>query len=104
MITTLLLDPTSDDFAGDVRVLKRLVEKEHEAHQALGDSASLMGKYDVAAEEEAIRQVLARERDLDDVVREVDDVAAADDFDGVMARLLAIASQPPATARPPPQP
>lgn len=98
VITTLLLNPTSDEFAGDVRVLKKLVEKEHEAHKALGDSASLMGKYDVAAEEESIRQVLARERALEDVVREVDDVADAEGFDGVMARLLAMAAQPPATA------
>src|SRR5690606_38894317 len=53
-ITTLLLQPASERFSGDVRVLTRLVEKEHEAHRTLGDSASLMGEYDVAAEEKAI--------------------------------------------------
>ena len=31
-ITTLLLDPTTETFSGDLRVLSRLVEKEHEAH------------------------------------------------------------------------
>ena len=36
-ITTLLLDPSTRQFAGDLRVLTRLVEKEHEAHTALGD-------------------------------------------------------------------
>ena len=87
-ITTLLLDPTSEGFAGDVRVLKRLVDKEHEAHTALGDVASLMGKHDVGAEEEAIRRVLADQLDLDDVVRSVDEVAVADDLAGMFYRMF----------------
>ena len=95
-ITTLLLDPDSDKFAGDVRVLKKLVEKEHEAHRALGDSASLMGKYDVVAEEEAIRRVLAGERDLDDEVHSVEQVAASGGIEGLFARLTA--SKPTAAA------
>ncbi|WP_418606598.1 helicase-related protein [Georgenia sp. SUBG003] len=41
---TLLLQPSSERFKGDIRVLTRLIEKEHEAHKALGDSASLMGE------------------------------------------------------------
>ena len=57
-ITTLLLSP-HPAFAGDLKVLQKLIEKEHEAHTALGDSASLMGEYDVNAEEDAIREVLA---------------------------------------------
>ena len=48
-ITTLLLNPETEAFSGDLRVLSRLIEKEHEAHTALGDAASLMGKYDVGA-------------------------------------------------------
>lgn len=93
VITTLLLDPTSESFAGDVRILERLVQKEHEAHKALGDSASLMGKHDVAAEEEAIRQVLAGERDLDDTVRTPEQVAQGGDLDALMA-LFAVADAP----------
>ena len=58
-----------------MRVLTRLIEKEHEAHTALGDAASLMGKYDVEAEEEEIRKVLAGQADLDDVVATPDEVA-----------------------------
>ena len=34
-----------------MRVLTRLIEREHEAHTALGDAASLIGSYDVKAEE-----------------------------------------------------
>ena len=88
-ITTLLLDPDSEQFAGDVRVLKKLVEKEYEAHRALGDSASLMGKYDVAAEEETIRKVLAEGRDLDDEVKSPEQVAASPGLAGLFARLSA---------------
>ncbi len=73
-VTTLLLDLADSGFAGDVRVLTRLVEREHEAHLVLGDSASLMGKYDAAAEERAITDVLRGARELDDVVSPVADV------------------------------
>ncbi|WP_460811455.1 SNF2-related protein [Nocardioides salsibiostraticola] len=89
-ITTLLLNPSTTKFGGDIRVLQRLVAKEHEAHQALGDSASLMGEYTVKAEEDAIREVLAGRKNLDDVVRSVDDVAEDDGLDGMLARLMAM--------------
>lgn len=80
-IVTLLLAPNNDAFAGDVRVLTKLVEREHEAHQALGDAASLMGQYSVRAEEDAIREVLAGAKDLDDVVATPEEfLAEADDW------------------------
>ena len=87
-ITTLLLEPTSDGFSGDLRVLERLMEKEHEAHHALGDSASLMGKYDVQAEEDAIRKVLAGERALEDEVKDVADVGQSDTFSDFFKRIV----------------
>lgn len=79
-ITTLVLQPSSEGFSGDIRVLSRLVEREHEAHTALGDVASLMGEYDVKGEEDEIARVLAGQRTLDDVVRTVDEVTAGDDL------------------------
>ncbi|MFC6287574.1 DEAD/DEAH box helicase [Nocardioides sp. GCM10027113] len=87
-ITTLLLDPDVDGSLGDLRVLTRLMEREHEAHQALGDSASLMGQHDVAREEEQIRRVLAEQKSFDEVVREVKDVGQGDSFDDLFARLM----------------
>ena len=95
-ITTLLLNPDTEAFSGDLRVLSRLIEKEHEAHTALGDVASLMGKYDVGQEEEEIRKVLAREADLDDVVRDARDIATEDSVAGLLARIMAGAATPPA--------
>lgn len=88
-ITTLLLNPAHERFRGDVRVLTRLLEREKEAHTALGDTASLMGKYDVDAEEKEIVRVLAGERDLDTAVRSVEEVQQDDSLAGFFARLHA---------------
>jgi ERCC4-related helicase len=84
-ITTLLLSPSSDTFGGDLRVLSKLIEKEQEAHKALGDAASLMGKYSVEAEEEAIRKVLAREAAFEDVVADAHDPGSLDQLAALMA-------------------
>lgn len=79
-IATLVLQPDAQTFSGDVRVLKKLIEKENEAHTALGDAAALMGKYTAEAEEDAIKQALARGQDLDEVVGDVDSGDFGDDF------------------------
>lgn len=97
-ITALLLDPASDRFAGDVRILARLVEKESEAHTALGDAASLMGTYDVKAEEEQIRAVLAGEKSLDDVVRTPQQVQAGSDLTSLFAQLSSAPAPEPSPA------
>ncbi|ROR93799.1 SNF2 domain-containing protein [Salana multivorans] len=92
-ITTLLLKPTSERFAGDFRVLTRLVEREHEAHRALGDSASLMGTYSVRAEEDAVLDVVRGARQFDAVVRTVEQVTSDASPNGLLARLLALGTQ-----------
>ncbi|MGO4593130.1 helicase-related protein [Leifsonia sp. 2TAF2] len=88
-ITTLLLSPDNADFSGDVRVLQRLLEREEEAHTALGDAASLMGKYDVGAEEEAIKQALANQANIDQVVPAVEHALTAGDSVGALLARLA---------------
>lgn len=87
-ITTLLLDPDVENSLGDLRVLTRLMEREHEAHKALGDSASLMGKHDVETEEREIRKVLAGQQRFEDTVKDVNEVGAGDSFDDLFARLI----------------
>ena len=76
-------------------MLSRLIEKEHEAHSALGDAASLMGKYDVGAEEDEIRKVLAGKASLDDVVKDTQAVKAEDSVAGMLARIMAGAAAAP---------
>lgn len=92
-ITTLLLNPDNDKFRGDVRVITRLLQRESEAHTALGDAASLMGKYDADAEERAIMEALASGSDFDDVVPEVADVANSDDPFAMFLALVAEAEE-----------
>lgn len=87
-ITTLLLDPDVENSLGDLRVLTRLMEREHEAHKALGDAASLIGKHDVKAEEDEIRKVLAGQQSFEDTVKEVGQVGTGDSFDDLFARLI----------------
>lgn len=87
-VTALLLDPASERFAGDVRILAKLVEKEDEAHAALGDAARLMGRYDVKAEEDEIRAVLAGKKEFEEVVRPVTEVAAGGDVAALFTRLF----------------
>lgn len=91
-ITTILLTPSNDRFAGDVKILTRLMEREQEAHEALGDVASLMGKYDVAAEEDAIAKALAKGADVETIFPGIDDLAV-DENDPWLALLLDAAGQ-----------
>lgn len=79
-ITTLLLDLDGvDGFTGDMRVLTRLVEREREAHEKLGDSASLMGKYTGKAEEDAIIEVLRGAKDFDEAIPSPEQAVAQQD-------------------------
>ena len=91
-LTTLLLQPDHEHFRGDIRVLTSLMEKEHEAHSALGDTASLMGKHSVKGEEQEILSVLLHQKDLDDVVQTPDDVMAAGGLDAMLAALAGFAA------------
>ena len=90
-ITTLLLDPSDPRFSGDVRVLTRLMEKEDQAHRALGDAASLMGLYSGEKEETAIREALQAGKDIDDVVPDADDAFALDPMAALFATLTGTA-------------
>lgn len=78
-ITTLLLRPSHEKFAGDVRVLTALVKRENEAHGALGDAGALMGKYSVTAEEKAVEDALVKGKSLEDVIPTPDAAATDDD-------------------------
>lgn len=95
VISSLILEPSDPDFSGDLRVLSRLLEKENEAHSALGDVASLMGKHSVGEEESAIRDVLARKSTLDEQVRSIDEILGGEDIDAFFAQLDMLDDQSP---------
>ena len=86
VISSLILEPSDPEFSGDLRVLSRLLERENQAHSTLGDVASLMGKHSVTEEEAVIRDVLAKGGDVDDVVRDADEVAQGEDMDAFFAQ------------------
>ena len=53
-IRYLIYAPADAEVASDIRVVAKLIEKEHVAHKALGDAGSVMGLYSDTAEEQAI--------------------------------------------------
>ncbi|APT93363.1 helicase [Corynebacterium phocae] len=76
-IVSLLLDTGEQaEGLGELRVLAKLIEREHTAHEILGDAASLMGKHSIGGEEEEIRRVLQGTRDFDAAVRTPEAVQA----------------------------
>ena len=87
-ITALLLNLEDvHGFKGDLRVLSKLLEREREAHTALGDVASLMGKYDGDLEEKELVAVLQGTKDLDEALPAVSSLDPGDD--PFLAALLA---------------
>ncbi|WP_062516830.1 DEAD/DEAH box helicase [Demequina gelatinilytica] len=98
-ITTLILDPASARFKGDLKVLTRLLEREHAAHKALGDVASLMDKFSIGDEEDAVRDILAGKRDFDDAVRTPEAAVEVDLISQILnLGLPGTAAAPPAPA------
>ncbi|MEO2096610.1 MAG: helicase-related protein [Brachybacterium sp.] len=80
-ITALLLDlSVVPKFDGDLYVLKKLLEREEEAHRQLGDAASLMQKYDAASEERELIDVLREKRTMDEVLPSVDEIVPDNAF------------------------
>ena len=76
-IRALLLRPNRSDLDGDIRVITKLLEREHQAHKAFGDSGSLLGLHQADAEEEAITKKLDEGVDAEDAIP----VQPADGFD-----------------------
>ncbi|WP_270259798.1 SNF2-related protein [Kocuria marina] len=94
-ITTLLLDMEgAGGFSGDIRVITRLMEREREAHEKLGDAASLMGAYSGEAEEKAITEVLRGAKDFDAVVPSPEAAAEHHDDDWLAILTEAAAQEP----------
>ncbi|MEQ8717735.1 MAG: helicase-related protein [Acidimicrobiales bacterium] len=57
-VRALLLTPDHPASTGDVRIITRLLEREHHAHRAFGESGSLLGLHAPDAEEEQVMKWL----------------------------------------------
>jgi len=67
-VRALLLAPNHPRLTGDARVLSRLLEREHHAHGAFGESGSLLGLHSADLEEDKITKALRDREDLGEVV------------------------------------
>ncbi|WP_308283400.1 SNF2-related protein [Pseudonocardia nigra] len=94
-IVALALTTSDERFSGDVRVLTRLLAKEHAAHTALGDAASLMRLHDVDGEEAEIRRALMTGTPLDEVVPDPGSADTEAEFEAFFASLGEDVAPPP---------
>jgi ERCC4-related helicase len=69
-IRALVQTPDHPRMTGDVRILTRLLEREHQAHKAFGESGSLLGLHTSTLEEEAVMASLRDGTDPDTVIPE----------------------------------
>jgi hypothetical protein len=93
-IAALALAPDNPEVLSDIRVLTRLLEKEHAAYTVLGDAGSLLGVHDEDVEESRILDVLRARADVDTVVPEPEP-AALDPFEQLLAFGGTHAAEPP---------
>lgn len=79
-IRYLLTVPADEGLKGDLRILDRLVEKEHNAHQNLGDVAWLMNLHDAEKESERVGQAIEKHEAPESVVPDEPVASAGFDF------------------------
>ncbi|MFF5308564.1 DEAD/DEAH box helicase [Streptomyces massasporeus] len=78
----LILTSSVDGAKDDTLVSERLLEREAQAHQALGTAEAVSGLYRAEAEEKSLIQDLLRGRTVDESL-DADRTSGADDGDGV---------------------
>ncbi|MEU4133053.1 DEAD/DEAH box helicase [Streptomyces wuyuanensis] len=78
----LILTSSVDGAKDDTLVSERLLEREAQAHQALGTAEAVSGLYRAEAEEKSLIQDLLRGRTVDESL-DADRTSGADDADGV---------------------
>ncbi|GAA4785571.1 DEAD/DEAH box helicase [Actinomycetospora chlora] len=100
-IAALALTTSNERFSGDVRVITRLLDKEHKAHLALGDAASLLHLHDAGREEDEVRRVLENGTSIDIAIPDPTPPASVDfDDDAAFDELFAGLGDPPAPTPP----
>jgi superfamily II DNA or RNA helicase len=69
-ITALALTSTETAIDSDLRVVTKLLLKEHAANQALGDAGALLNLHDEQIEEDTVMRIMQEGKDLDAAVPE----------------------------------
>ncbi|MGH3097141.1 MAG: helicase-related protein, partial [Streptosporangiales bacterium] len=98
-ITALALtadDPATDS---DLRVVTKLLRKEHTANQALGDAGALLDVHDEQIEEDTVMRAMQQGRDVDETVPEPEP-EQLNPFAALMATGGAHQQDPPVPTRP----
>lgn len=67
-IRALLQAPERADLDGDLRIVEKLLEREHQAHKAFGDSGSLLGLHHADAEADKVTKAMREGADPDSVI------------------------------------
>ncbi len=98
-ITALALTSDDPDTDSDLRVVTKLLAKEHAANQALGDAGVLLDLHDEEIEEDTVMRYLQQGQDLDDVVP-APQPASLNPFAALMATGGAHQQQPPVATAP----
>lgn len=83
-IATLVLEPEDEHFHGDIKILTRLVQKEHEAHKVFDDVASVLKMNSAEAEEKLIKEALMKGHSAEEIIPDSDQWEL-DDLDALFA-------------------
>ena len=84
-IATMVLLPEDEEFSGDIRILTRLIEKEHEAHKVFDDVASVLKLNSAEAEENQIKEALMNGQRAEQIIPDSDEWEL-DDLDAFFAQ------------------
>jgi hypothetical protein len=71
----LLCRPSDTELRGDLQVLDRLIDKEQQAHDNLGDAQWLMRLFDPEAEAERVAEAISQHEDPDDFFADDEDLS-----------------------------
>jgi len=94
-IAALAMAPDNPSVLSDIRVLTRLLAKEHAAYTVLGDAGSLLGVHDEEVEESRVLDVLRHRDDIDVLVPDPSP-AALDPFEALLTLGGSHSGEPPA--------
>ena len=98
-IRYIITETENERIKGDLRILEILVEKEEQAEKNIGDPASLMGKYDIQAEEEETAKAIESGMSPQSFSEQLEEEAASSDEIDFNDFLATLNAEPPQTPK-----